>query len=242
MKYFIQVWMVLLFTFSVHATNQYAEDVIIPEYFSSTVKENTSVINNEIATNIHSTDDIIVPESFKKNKETSISNEINVISEEPITQTNTSAIDIIDNDTDIPNQNYTGHYNLLKGSTSLGGSFQQLDYGFLVIEELDENDFGFYYVIQKGDNAPTNRYGILHYKDGRFFQKFLDGSPLRDNVNLLKSGMELSTKSSGNLGDYDIQWIEGSAEDINSLSPRLQTYLKDSKESYKQIYKDNFKN
>ena len=261
MKDFIRVWIVLLFTGNLHATNQYAEDVIVPEYFSSTknhtnyVEEiiipetDSSPISEEaifvtedyINKNIPSSDDIIIPESFKKNKETSINTLTDVISQEPIIEVSTTQNNIIDKDTDIPDLDYAGYYNLLKGSTHLGGNFQQLNYGFLVIEKLDENDFGFYYVIQKGNSAPNNRYGIFHYKKGKFFQKFLDDSPLRDNVKVLKSGLELSTMITGNLGEYNLHWQEVSANDINSLSSKLQEYLKDTKENYRQIYKEKFK-
>jgi hypothetical protein len=97
-------------------------------------------------------------------------------------------------------------------------------------------------VIQKGDSAPNNRYGIFHYKDGKFFQKFLDDSPLRDNVKVLKSGIELSTMMTGNLGEYNLHWQEVSVDDINSLSLKLQKYLKNTKENYRQIYKEKFTN
>ena len=247
MKYFIQVWMVIVFTFNLPATNQYDDDVIVPEYFSSDktssiieeeiiMPESTSIIEEQIA----STNDI-VPESFTNNNEVFIANSITTITqEEPISST--SSLNMIDNDTDIPDQNYAGYYSLFKGSTELGGNFQQLDYGFLVIEKLDENDFGFYYVIQKGDSAPNNRYGIFHYKEGKFFQKFLDNSPLRDNIKVLKSGIDLSTMITGNLGEYNLHWQEVSAEDINNLSSKLQKYLEDTKENYRQIYKENFTN
>jgi len=247
MKYFIQVWMVIVFTFNLPATNQYDDDVIVPEYFSSDktssiieeeiiMPESTSIIEEQIA----STNDI-VPESFTNNNEVFIANSITTITqEEPISST--SSLNMIDNDTDIPDQNYAGYYSLFKGSTELGGNFQQLDYGFLVIEKLDENDFGFYYVIQKGDSAPNNRYGIFHYKEGKFFQKFLDNSPLRDNIKVLKSGIDLSTMITGNLGEYNLHWQEVSADDINSLSSKLQKYLKDTKENYRQIYKEKFTN
>jgi len=254
MKYFIWVSITLLFTLSLNANNNEDDDIIIPEYFNKQKNKNSDFIKEEtvISRSISSSqpkesisvisNDIIIPESFKKHKETSTTNPTDPILTEPIIQSSSSQTITIDTDTDIPNENYEGYYNLIKGSTHLGGSYQQLDYGFLVIEKLDENDFGFYYVIQKGNSAPTDRYGIFHYKEGKFFQKFLDGSPLRDNVKVLKSGMELSTMISGNLGEYNLRWQEAFAEDINTLSPKLQTYLKDSKESYRQIYKENFSN
>ena len=242
MKYFIQIWMILLSTFSLQATEQYANDIIVPEYFSS--NKDSSFIQEEITNNyidntVQSTNDIIVPESFKNNKETSITNMSNNISEEPAIIQTSSKTDI---DSDIPTDDYTGFYKFERGTTGMKTMTETLHDGFLVIEKLDENDFGFYYVIQKKDQAPTDRYGIFHYKEGRFFQKFIGDPILRDNIEVKKLNIELETIIKDDRGEHAIQWLKGIVDDISMLNQKLQTSLKNTKENYRQIYKEKFIN
>lgn len=161
------------------------------------------------------------------------------VTEEPV-KINKPLLQEIDKDLDFPLENYEGTYRFVKGTTSLAGQITTLTEGLLFIEKLDENDFGFYYVIQRNEMAPTEKYGILHYKKERFFLKFI-GDPIhRDNVKIKKSASQLETDMWDDKGEHAIQWELGSEEDINRLSPQLKAAFDIAKDNYTQIFKNNF--
>jgi len=241
MKYMIKTSVSILLTLSLHAQGiekiDYNDpDIIIPEYFSSKYESNsiqtTNSSNNELP--------IIIPDSFKKSQSTDMLSPIVSSSLETNLSNNNSIIN--DSDTDIAPDQYSGYYKFIKGTDSFQGMFESIDDGFLVIEKLDDNDFGFYYVIQSKKFPPNEKYGIFHYKDGKFFQKFINDPVLRDNVEMKKSDISLETAIATNKGTQAIQWETSSEDWIDTLSPKLQKLLKHSKENYRQIYKDKFTN
>lgn len=276
MKYIIQAFIVLLFTLHLHAIESLDDNIIIPEYFSSQYNQTEALIENndflensnlnqeeeiiipedfnsylekEITNQSSSNSDVIIPQSFRGDTEeeptavinpASSENHINYqTKEEPITNQ-------YDTDTDIPNQDYSGHYKLVSGTTSMGGMSNTFHNGFLVIEKLDENDFGYYYAVQNKERSPDGRYGIFHYKDKKFFQKIIGDSELRDTVKLEKymkdSSMLVKTEYKDNKGTHAIDWEESSPQNISFLEEKLQKYFKDIKNNYTQIYKEKFKN
>jgi len=215
------------------------EETTIIDAISS---ENT--INYQSASN----SEIIIPESLKSSSEeeeeeptknTASSKEYTDSPKEPITT-------FYDTDTDIPDQDYSGYYKLVTGTTSMGDMSNTFENGFLVIEKLDENDFGYYYAVQTNKHYPDGRYGIFHYKNKRFFQKIIGDSELRDTVKLEKymkeSTMMVKTIYSDNKGTHAIEWEESSPQDISFLDKQLQKYLQDIKNNYQQIYKEKFTN
>jgi len=142
-----------------------------------------------------------------------------------------------ENNNDI--NNYEGSYHFVKGTDSLKGIYENIDDGYLVIEKLDEDDYGFYYVEQSNKYSPNSKFGIFHYENNRFYQKFLDGSENRDNVKLVQFDNKLETTINTVRGTQAIQWKK-TFEVTPMLSEKLMTALKNAKENYRQIYKEKF--
>ena len=269
MKYIIQTIVPLLFTFANlyaeteiinYQSNQpsieyYSTDEFYrPEFTQTDSVEEPIIQSDEEASYLPDTtsptvsdeNNIIVPDAFKREEVVPFEHhaveyhEVSLSEAEEVS--NTSSLVMEDNDIDTPTENYAGFYKLIKGSDSFKGMFESINDGFMVIEKLDENDFGFYYVIQSKDFAPNEKYGIFHYKEGKFFQKFIDDSELRDNVTLKKFGSSLETSIITVRGTQSIQWEERSEAEISMLNPKLQKALELTKENYRQIYRDRFKN
>jgi len=223
--------------------NNLEEETALEEttIIDATYSENT--INHQSASN----SEIIIPESLKSSSKEE---------EEPIKNTTSSknytnspkepTTTLYDTDTDIPDQDYSGYYKLVTGTTSMGDMSDTFQNGFLVIEKLDENDFGYYYAVQTNKHYPDGRYGIFHYKNKKFFQKIIGDNELRDTVKLEKymkeSTITVKTVYSDNKGTHAIEWEESSPQDISFLDEQLQKYLQDIKNNYQQIYKEKFTN
>jgi len=248
MKCLIKTSVGILLTLSLHAesierTDANGNTIIIPDCFSSQNTYNPPIQNNQITDSTDYIDNtpIIIPESFKNSQHIEPTTQIEIVPESNISNGKTAVV-INDSDIDIAPEEYSGYYRFIKGSDSFRGMFESIDNGFLVIEKLDDNDFGFYYVIQSKKFPPNEKYGIFHYKNGKFFQKFINDPVLRDNVDLKKSGISLETDIATNKGTQAIQWEVSEKDEINNLNSKLQKSLKDAKENYRQIYKEKFKN
>ena len=257
MKNFIVTPLLLLSLESLHAQSMVDSDIIIPKSLQSEHQiadkvESQITLSEEYLENSNQQDtgeyeNIIIPQSFKKS---TINNENNLnlnTQEEPlvVVQEPKELVEhreITDNDIDTPPIDYSGYYKFTQGSDSFRGMFEKINDGYLVIEKLDENDFGFYYVIQSKEFPPNEKYGIFHYKNGRFFQKFIDDLELRDNVKLKGTEYAIETTIETNKGTQSIQWEKSYEEDISTLNSKLQEALKLTKENYRQIYKERFKN
>lgn len=149
---------------------------------------------------------------------------------------------IIEEKSTIPN--ISGTYNLVEGSFIYkNGSLalkNKIQDSSIVIEKLDENDFGFYYVTKVEGLHTEGYFGGFTYKDGQFYQKVIDypttNTTLRDNINLS------STKDSLNLtvntinATRVIHW-EKQANDTKPNSSII-TALNEEKKAYVQLFKE----
>jgi len=142
-------------------------------------------------------------------------------------------------DKSIPN--IEGVYVLAKGSERNVA----IKHALLVVERLDADDFGYYYVTQMQSFPATAYYGIFHYKKEkkRFFNKIYETSATtttRDNVDIKYDNQQLETIISIDVGERAILWnrVLG-VKDYKSLeyNPILEEALKEAKASYLEIYK-----
>jgi len=135
--------------------------------------------------------------TVEKNKLTTktTDNSTTIITERPI-QTNN--IDI------------QGKYTLERGQISFGDIRKNINNSDLVIEKLNENDFGYYYTVQVEGEPIVNKYfGIFNYRDEKFVQKIItDGGEISyyDNIELIKEDERLKLTVNTNQGKRIIIW------------------------------------
>ena len=102
-----------------------------------------------------------------------------------------------------------GKYTLERGQISFADIRKNINSSDLVIEKLNENDFGFYYTIQVEDHSFDRYFGIFHYKDDKFVQKVIsDGGEVSyyDNIELIKEEDRLKLTVKTNQGKRIIIW------------------------------------
>lgn len=90
------------------------------------------------------------PSSLPKTQQDSDANDLKVIDEDSI----------------------VGHYVLKRGMFRS----QEITEGYLVIEEIDVNNYGYYYVTKSGKLTPETHTGIFYKKGGKFVQKVIEDS------------------------------------------------------------------
>jgi len=133
-----------------------------------------------------------------------------------------------------------GKYRLVKG-TNLNVN-KRIEDGYLVIEKLDENNFGYYYTFTLEKVTPATLFGIYNYDKGQFNQRVIkeEGSFKTENLTNTKivtdgSKLELEVNIEG--GSINILW----EQDYQGAVPfELQKSLKEAKQNYKEIYKNRF--
>ena len=120
-----------------------------------------------------------------------------------------------------------------------------IKHALLVIERLDADDFGYYYVTQIQSFPATAYYGIFHYEKEkkRFINKIYETNTTTttyDNVDIKYDDQQLETVVSIDVGKRAILWnkVPG-VKDHKSLeyNPILEEALKEAKASYLEIYK-----
>ena len=136
-----------------------------------------------------------------------------------------------------------GRYKLYRGLYMHGGIHREITHGYLVIEKLDEDDFGYYYAIKSGDTVSDSFFGIFHHKDKRFYQKLIDGesSTLRDNVDIVvdQEKNRIKVVVQINVGKRIIIWEKSKEVDIEQAII-LDEAIEEARDSYTQIYKKKF--
>jgi len=139
--------------------------------------------------------------------------------------------------------NIEGRYRLVEGSNPRGvGVRKAIEEGYLVIERLDDKNYGYYYAFISELSKPKGSFGIFNYDKGCFNQRIIseEGTVKTinlDNTKIITDGNKLELDM--NIGDASLNsiWEDDS---IGSPSPKLQKSLKEAKKSYKEIYKDKF--
>jgi len=155
----------------------------------------------------------------------------------PVTQQDTDV-----NDLKIaPEDSIVGKYVLKQGMFRN----QMITEGYLVIEEIDVNNYGYYYVTIAGELTPETHTGIFYQKGGKFVQKVIEDSSeseirqgknkskmtIIDNIHLTHENDLLklyinSTKKEKLLWQRDYDEIEHSEEMSKTLKQARYEYLK----------------
>lgn len=164
-----------------------------------------------------------------------------VASSLPTTQQDTD-----DNDLKIVDEtSIVGNYVLQQGMFGT----QEITEGYLVIEEIDPDNYGYYYVTIAPKLLPETHTGIFFRKDAHFSQKVIeDSSPseiaagkgkskisIIDNLNLTKEGNRLKLFINSNKKEKLI-W----KKDVDNItkSTAMIKALNEAKEEYRLYYKE----
>jgi len=125
-----------------------------------------------------------------------------------------------------------GSYSLEKGQISFSGIRKTINSSDLVIEKLNESDFGYYYTVQV-EQHPTNKYfGIFHYKEGKYVQKVISDGEVSyyDNIELIQEGDRLKLTLKTSQGKRIIIWQRN-----HEVTPTPD--LLKAKKSYIDVYR-----
>lgn len=163
----------------------------------------------------------------------------------------TQALPVSNQDTDdndlkiIDEDSLVGNYALKRGLFRN----QEITEGYLVVEEIDVNNYGYYYVTIANTLLPETHTGIFFKKGGQFVQKVIEDSSeveirqgkskskmsIIDNVRINQEGELLniyinSDKQEKLIWKRDIDNIEKSTAMIETLSSAQHEYVKYYKE------------
>jgi len=144
-----------------------------------------------------------------------------------------------ENNSEVPD--IFGIYNLIEGSYNYGANGilkkEKIKASTIVIEQLSETEFGFYYVTELKNSLINRYFGGFTYKDGKFYQKVIDypttNTQLRDNITLTKKGNLLRLTVESLDEQRTILWGRS-----KQVTPSLKDVLEDEKNSYISLYKN----
>ncbi len=140
----------------------------------------------------------------------------------------------------IDENSIVGEYTLQRGLYSNESIHQELDEGYLVIEELDVDNYGYYYATIINGLAETHL-GIYYKKDGKFVQKVIfddeNGQSKVDIIDNLKVELENDILKIV-IDDAKHQVMVWKRDDGTATkSDKLQQGLKEAKDAYIDFYK-----
>jgi hypothetical protein len=215
MPYLITFSITLLLTIQIHATTTTEDiEIIIPKILADNIYENIQIEGETI---------------IDQTAIQSIKSEIETPQKELYTPSQT-----ISYQTD---NNIEGSYIIESGAEN----FRKIDRSILVIEKLNNDDYGYYYFTKMGSTVPTSFCGIFHHENGKFKQKLIDEkgetSFVSNDLKLLSDGNRLEMTHKINCGTRSILWVKTS-DNIVASTPELQKSLESAKEDYIQIYKN----
>jgi hypothetical protein len=138
-----------------------------------------------------------------------------------------------------------GTYKLYKGVISYSGIRKVLTDGHLVIEQLDNDDFGYYNTTQVDNHAPNSYFGIFHLKDDKYSQKVIEDNgvgaepivSLIENIELIVEDQKIELKINAS-GKTDIIWERDYLKEVKT--PKMKSSLTDAKNDYIKFYKEKF--
>lgn len=138
----------------------------------------------------------------------------------------------------------SGNYALVKGSYIYNnGSLalqNKIESSTMVIEKLDQNNFGYYYVTQVEGLNIEGYFGGFTYKDGQFFQKVIDypntNTLLYDNITLVPKNHALKLTVKTINAKRVIQWNK--IDDVNESDPTILSALEEEKKAYLELFKE----
>ena len=138
-----------------------------------------------------------------------------------------------------------GRYEIQRGLYLHGEINREITHAYIVIEKLDEDDFGYYYALKSGETAVNSYFGIFHYSadEKKFYFKLLEGrsSTLRGGLDIVKDGDKIKLTVQMPVGKRVI--IFKKAKEINiEQALILDDSMKEARVSYIQVYRDRFVN
>ena len=142
-----------------------------------------------------------------------------------------------------PENTIVGKYSLKRGAFSHGSIYQDIKEGYLVIEELDVNNYGYYYVTIVNKITPETHSGIFYEKGGKFVQKVIyndensNQSKIEtvDNINITYDDNILKIIIDSNKKETTI-WERD--DGIVTKSNKITEALKNAKQEYIDFYKN----
>jgi len=165
------------------------------------------------------------------------------------TETATSGLPTTTQTTDIddlkiaPENTIVGKYTLKRGAFSHGSIYQDINEGYLVIEELDVNNYGYYYVTIVNKISPETHSGIFYEKGGKFVQKVIyndensNQSKIEtvDNINITYDDNILKIVIDSNKKETTI-WERD--DGVATKSNKIIKALQNAKQEYMDFYKN----
>jgi len=133
----------------------------------------------------------------------------------------------------------------------------------LVIEKLDDDDYGFYLTMQVEELVPTEEAGIFHQKDNEYFRRIIYSpditkdsnisidsnisnehlkTELREKVKMIQENNTLEINMKVGDGEATMIWIrdlEGSTFKSQELKHAEHEYIKTYKERFFKYFKDD---
>ena len=144
-----------------------------------------------------------------------------------------------------PENTIVGKYRLKNGAFSYGAIHQTINEGYLVIEELDVNDYGYYYVTIVNKMSPETHSGIFYEKGGKFVQKVIydqgDENSTRteittiDNIDITYDENILKIIIDSNKKETTV-WERD--DGITEKSEKVKKALKEAEYEYYKFYKE----
>ena len=158
-------------------------------------------------------------------------------------------------------QSIEGNYTLEKGiySYNKNSSINKvITSSNLVIEQLDDDDYGYYLTMQVGELIPTEASGIFHKKDNEYFKRIIYSTDITKDSNIsidskisdehLKTEITDKVKITQNNNNIKISMKIGDGEatiiwtrDLNGSTFRSKE-LKHAEHEYIKTYKERFLN
>jgi len=159
----------------------------------------------------------------------------------PNTQQDTDLDDLTIKDASIE-----GKYTLKRG---LFGT-QEIIEGYLVVEEIDPNNYGYYYVTVTEGFSPETHTGIFYNKGGKYVQKVIEDSSeaeirqgkkkskmsIIDNISIKKKDELLILNIDSNKKEK-LFWLRDDDEEVKKSEKLIKT-LENAKSEYRVYYKD----
>ncbi len=162
-----------------------------------------------------------------------------------------SALPVSNQDTDMNDLKILAEDSIIGNYVLKRGLFrnQEIQEGYLVIEEIDVNNYGYYYVTLTEGFSPETHTGIFYKKGGKYVQKVIEDSSeseirqgkkkskmsIIDNIYIKQKGEDLTLHINSNKKEK-LLWERDIDEDVKS--EKMEKILKEAKEQYKTYYKN----
>jgi len=162
-------------------------------------------------------------------------------------------------------QSIVGNYTLEKGIYSYTGNSginKIINSATLVIEQLDKDDYGYYYIMQVEELTPTEESGIFHKKGNEYFKRIIYSTDITKDsnisINSKISDEHLKTEITDKIklsqdnnsikiamklrdGEVTIIWkrdINSSISQTKELQHARHEYIKTYRERFLKYFKD----